>query len=179
MTGLVDGIKGEMSSLSNTMRRLLSDNVSSRDASSLGKDYGREFARGISSGFKGASFPTLHGNVDVSASGYVSLSLKAYAKGGFVDNGQMFIAREAGPEMVGTIGNKTSVANNEQIVSGIAQGVSDANSEQNALLREQNNLLRRLLEKDQTVRAVITAGDVVDGLNRKNRRDGKVTVPVG
>lgn len=91
----------------------------------------------------------------------------------------MFIAREAGPEMVGTIGNKTSVANNEQIVSGIAQGVSDANSEQNALLREQNNLLRRLLEKDQTVRAVITAGDVVDGLNRKNRRDGKVTVPVG
>lgn len=179
VTGLVDGIKGEMSSLSNTMRRLLSDNVSSRDASSFGKDYGREFARGISSGFKGASFPTLHGNVDVSASGYVSLSLKAYAKGGFVDNGQMFIAREAGPEMVGTIGNKTSVANNEQIVSGIAQGVSDANSEQNALLREQNNLLRRLLEKDQTVRAVITAGDVVDGLNRKNRRDGKVTVPVG
>lgn len=179
VTGLVDGIKGEMSSLSNTMRRLLSDNVSSRDASSLGKDYGREFARGISSGFKGASFPTLHGNVDVSASGYVSLSLKAYAKGGFVDNGQMFIAREAGPEMVGTIGNKTSVANNEQIVSGISQGVSDANSEQNALLREQNNLLRRLLEKDQTVRAVITAGDVVDGLNRKNRRDGKVTVPVG
>lgn len=179
VTGLVDGIKGEMSSLSNTMRRLLSDNVSSRDASSLGKDYGREFARGISSGFKGASFPTLHGNVDVSASGYVSLSLKAYAKGGFVDNGQMFIAREAGPEMVGTIGNKTSVANNEQIVSGIAQGVSDANNEQNALLREQNNLLRRLLEKDQTVRAVITAGDVVDGLNRKNRRDGKVTVPVG
>ena len=179
VTGLVDGIKGEMSSLSNTMKRLLSDNMSSRDASSLGKDYGREFARGISSGFKGASFPTLHGNVDVSASGYVSLSLKAYAKGGFVDNGQMFIAREAGPEMVGTIGNKTSVANNEQIVSGIAQGVSDANSEQNVLLREQNNLLRRLLEKDQTVRAVITAGDVVDGLNRKNRRDGRVTVPVG
>ena len=91
----------------------------------------------------------------------------------------MFIAREAGPEMVGTIGNKTSVANNEQIVSGIAQGVSDANSEQNALLREQNNLLRRLLEKDQIVRAVITAGDVVDGLYRLYRRDGKVTVPVG
>ena len=36
-----------------------------------------------------------------------------------------------------------------------------------------------IFEKDQTVRAVITAGDVVDGLNRKNRRDGKVTVPVG
>lgn len=46
-----------------------------------------------------------------------------YAKGGFPDIGEMFIAREAGPEMVGKIGNKTSVANNEQIVEGISEGV--------------------------------------------------------
>ena len=65
------------------------------------------------------------------------------------------------------------------MASVVREITTDANNEQNALLREQNNLLRRLLEKDQTVRAVITAGDVVDGLNRKNRRDGKVTVPVG
>ena len=65
------------------------------------------------------------------------------------------------------------------MTSVLREITTDANNEQNALLREQNNLLRRLLEKDQTVRAVITAGDVVDGLNRKNRRDGKVTVPVG
>ena len=65
------------------------------------------------------------------------------------------------------------------MASVLREITTDANNEQNALLREQNNLLRRLLEKDQTVRAVITADDVVDGLNRKNRRDGKVTVPVG
>ncbi len=65
------------------------------------------------------------------------------------------------------------------MASVLREITTDANNEQNALLREQNNLLRRLLEKDQTVRGVITAGDVVDGLNRKNRRDGKVTVPVG
>lgn len=65
------------------------------------------------------------------------------------------------------------------MASVLREITTDANNEQNALLREQNNLLRRLLEKDQTVRAVITAGDVVDGLNRKNRRDGKITVPVG
>lgn len=65
------------------------------------------------------------------------------------------------------------------MASVLREITTDANNEQNALLREHNNLLRRLLEKDQTVRAVITAGDVVDGLNRKNRRDGKVTVPVG
>ena len=50
-------------------------------------------------------------------------SFYTYAKGGFPDIGEMFVAREAGPEMVGRIGNKTSVANNDQIVEGISEGV--------------------------------------------------------
>lgn len=45
------------------------------------------------------------------------------AEGGFFDSGEMFIAREAGPEMVGTIGNRTAVANNDQIVAAIEGGV--------------------------------------------------------
>jgi len=45
------------------------------------------------------------------------------AQGGIVDTGQLFIAREAGAEMVGQIGRKTAVANNDQIVSGIEAGV--------------------------------------------------------
>ena len=45
------------------------------------------------------------------------------AEGGIVTTGQMFIAREAGPELVGQIGSKTAVANNDQIVSGIEAGV--------------------------------------------------------
>ncbi len=45
------------------------------------------------------------------------------ASGGIVNEGQMFIAREAGPELVGSIGRKTAVANNDQIVSGIESGV--------------------------------------------------------
>lgn len=48
---------------------------------------------------------------------------KLYAEGGFPDVGEMFIAREAGPELVGSIGRKTAVANNDQIVSGIESGV--------------------------------------------------------
>ena len=51
-------------------------------------------------------------------------SLKA--NGGFVDTGEMFVAREAGPELVGRIGNKTAVANNQQIVDAVAQGVTNA-----------------------------------------------------
>lgn len=48
------------------------------------------------------------------------------AEGGYVNTGQMFIAREAGPEMVGTIGNKTAVANNSQIVTAVSEGVKNA-----------------------------------------------------
>lgn len=50
-----------------------------------------------------------------------------YAQGGFVDEGQLFIAREAGAEMVGAIGNRTAVVNNDQIVEGISAGVANAN----------------------------------------------------
>lgn len=105
--------------------------------------------------------------------------LPGYASGGFPETGQMFIAREAGAEMVGTIGGRTAVANNDQIVEGISAGVADANDEQNALLREQNNLLRKLLEKDTVVNATVGATDLIGGLQRKNRRDGKTVVSVG
>lgn len=49
-----------------------------------------------------------------------------FADGGFVDEGQLFIAREAGAEMVGRIGGKTAVANNDQIVESVSQGVYEA-----------------------------------------------------
>ena len=49
-----------------------------------------------------------------------------YASGGFPDTGEVFVAREAGPELVGSIGNRTAVANNDQIVQGIRAGVYEA-----------------------------------------------------
>jgi hypothetical protein len=51
------------------------------------------------------------------------LNVQWYASGGFPGVGEMFIAREAGPELVGSIGRKTAVANNDQIISGIESGV--------------------------------------------------------
>lgn len=48
------------------------------------------------------------------------------AEGGFVDTGELFVAREAGPELVGSIGNKTAVANNDQIVQAVSIGVQNA-----------------------------------------------------
>lgn len=58
--------------------------------------------------------------------GLPKINVEWYEKGGFPDMGQMFVAREAGPELVGNIGNKNAVVNNMQIIEGIKQGVSEA-----------------------------------------------------
>lgn len=64
--------------------------------------------------------------VPVVGGSHIGFNIPYLAKGGMVDKGQLFVAREAGPEMVGTIGGKTAVANNEQIITGIQQGVAKA-----------------------------------------------------
>ena len=102
------------------------------------------------------------------------LSVDWYAQGGFPDMGQLFIANENGPEMVGTMNGRSAVANNDQIVEGVASGVSRANAEQNALLREQNRLLAALLAKSgsgfranaqtgRSIQAALDAYNIVRG----------------
>ena len=49
-----------------------------------------------------------------------------FAEGGYPETGQMFVAREAGPELVGTIGGQTAVVNNSDIVASVSQGVAQA-----------------------------------------------------
>ena len=105
------------------------------------------------------------------------INIPRLAEGGFPEQGQLFIAREAGAEMVGNIGRRTAVANNDQIVAGIAGGVAEANGEQNALLREQNSLLRAILEKD--------SGTYLDGklltnsVEKYQRERGRVLITGG
>lgn len=77
----------------------------------------------------GVAIPIITAAVGVgiaSIKGLISSNIPAYASGGFVEEGQLFVAREAGPEMVGTMGGRTTVANNDQIVEGISQGVYEA-----------------------------------------------------
>ena len=101
---------------------------------------------------------------------------RQYATGGLPDVGQMFVAREAGPELVGNIGRKTAVVNNEQIVASVSRGVAEANSEQNALLREQNSLLRSMLEKQGNV---YLDGKKVTANVEKHQRERGRTILVG
>ena len=84
-----------------------------------------------------------------------------WAGGGFPTVGQLFIAREAGAELVGNIGGRTAVANNEQIVAGIATGVRDANS---PVVDAINTLIGVVAEKEMSV----NVGD--DEIGRANER---------
>lgn len=59
----------------------------------------------------------------VSSIGFSIPRLQRFAQGGFVNEGQLFIANEAGAEMVGSMDGKTAVANNEQITDGIRAAV--------------------------------------------------------
>lgn len=100
-----------------------------------------------------------------------------FASGGFPDAGQLFIAREAGAEMVGSLGGHTAVANNDQIVEGIREGVEAAMERQNQLLRRQNELLQALLEKEGSSEVIVSS--FYQAVNRTNKRNGKTIIPVG
>lgn len=53
-------------------------------------------------------------------------NIPAYASGGYPTTGEMFLARESGPELVGRIGNRTAVANNDQITTAMKNAVIEA-----------------------------------------------------
>ena len=74
-----------------------------------------------------------------------------YADGGFPTEGSLFIANEQGPELVGQIGNQAAVANNGQIVDGIARGVANANREQDVYYQRMIALLEQLNRKESSV----------------------------
>lgn len=101
----------------------------------------------------GKTISTASQAAKASANGIAATISRAYkADGAFgIRSGDVFIANESGAELVGSIGGKTSVANQGQIIEGIQRGVSEANESQNALLRQQNELLRGILEKELNV----------------------------
>lgn len=107
------------------------------------------------------------------------VSLPRLEDGGMVKAGTAFIAGEAGAEVVANIGNRTGVMNTDEMRESVAEGVCDANAEQNALLREEISILRKILEKDSSTTAYVGTGSLISGLERKNRRDGRTIVPIG
>ena len=110
---------------------------------------------------------------------YIPAYLTKRAKGGSVETGDLFLANEKEPELIGHIGNKTQVANNDQITESIRVATAEGNAESNMLLREAVSLLGGILAKDNTTVTEITASSITDGLRRQNLRNGRTTVAVG
>lgn len=99
--------------------------------------------------------------------------IPTFATGGFPEDG-LFMANHG--ELVGKFSNgRTAVANNEQIIDGIQRGVEYANLEQNALLKEQNELLRALLEKDTVIQ--MDSREVGKTMDKSYRRRGYTFQP--
>lgn len=149
MQGLRDGIDKNKYLVTDSLKSLLNSMLQMME----------QFTSKISAALNDmlANFANTMGSMSVSSSGTVnfsrmqSVSIPRFATGGFPTRGDLFFANDPHPEYVGTMGGRTAVANNDQIVEGVAGGVERANAEQNALLREQNRLLRQLLEQERQV----------------------------
>ena len=90
------------------------------------------------------------------------LQISWYAQGGFPDTGSLYFASENGPELVGTMGNRNAVANNDQIIEGIRQGVYDAVS---AAMANGGN-------GDVSVKVYLDSREIKTGQQRLNRAMG-------
>ena len=102
-----------------------------------------------------------------------------YATGGLPSHGTLFAAGESGAEVVGHIGGRTEVLNQSQLASTMAAATQMGMASQNGILQQIASGISQLVEGQGDVRAYIPAGEVVTGLQRNNRRDGRALVPMG
>lgn len=111
---------------------------------------------GIFTGGENATLPAVRN----AAKSKLSNKTKMFASGGFVTSGDLFMAREAGPEFVGSIGGRTAVANNDQIVEAVSDGVYRAIAP-----------LVSGMGKGDT-RVYLDGREITAGQNRRNRMYG-------
>lgn len=92
-----------------------------------------------------------------------------YATGGYPESGNLFYANENGiPEMVGQIGNRTAVANNDQIVDAVADGVASV------LEAYMPTLIQTIRESGNTT--VELDGKAISRVVKKNIRESGATI---
>lgn len=97
-----------------------------------------------------------------------------FAAGGYPDIGSLFIANEAGPELVGTIGGRTAVAPEHSITEGIEeaayQGMRRALSEESI-----SGMLAQLIEAVKEGKIIEADGrEIAAVVNDRNTRNGIV-----
>lgn len=132
ISGMRSGLNNNWSSLSSLL-----SNIPNKVSSAIPNLYnvGKNVIQNFANGFSSVHIPMPHigwdwsgGNIKIGNWSFSlpRFNLNWYANGGFPDMGEMFVARESGPELVGKMGNRSAVANNNQIIAGIRAGVFEA-----------------------------------------------------
>lgn len=116
----------------------------------------------LANGWKGHGYAEGIGTITISD---IFNKIPMLANGGVVMPGQLFVANEKGPELIGRYGNRTAVLQNDQVVSSVSSGVEKAVQRQNI---EMTYLLRQILETNQRILAKDNSANI-DG-----KRAGKL-----
>ena len=136
VTGFVDSVKnkvlgGFQATISGTKNglKLSKKTLSGFKARISSVTTTRSFTIGVKARITGVNPSNTRASVRADGGVYQSgrwRPITAAASGGAFSTGQMFLAREAGPELVGSIGRSTAVMNNNQIVASVSAGVYSA-----------------------------------------------------
>lgn len=138
------GFSGQQQSLNRDFKSVMNSAITSpekdlkRTSNNMGGNLGKEAKSGFENKFNLSGIKIKMPKLSWSTqpvSGWVAKALSAlnlptilpklnvswYAEGGFPTTGDLFIANEAGPELIGRMGNQTAVANSDQIKEGIRE----------------------------------------------------------
>lgn len=133
--GVWDSIKEKAVSLWDKVKTGFSDMWTAiKDAAKKPLNSIIDFVNGILKGINKIKLPDWDILGKAAGKGISIPLIPKLASGGMVGAGQLFIANEAGPELIGSYGNKSAVMNNEQIVDAVARGVASAIGNQNIQL---------------------------------------------
>ena len=115
----------------------------------------------------------------VGGKGFNIPEIPRLATGGVLNAGQLFIANEAGPELVGNYGRKTAVLNNAQIVDAVATGVYEAVV---SALASQGSITNSASDTNATI--ILQIGETelgrttIKAINKYQRQVGKTLLEV-
>ena len=125
----------------------------------------------------------------VNTSASLASGVSGYATGGFPKTGELFYARESGAELVGTLGGKTAVANNDQIAAGIAKALDNSAdrlmsslsaydrvragaTDSNTVKSEASNQTQLMFSPVIKIDSKVITQAVVEGINNITRSSG-------
>jgi len=128
--------------------------ISANDAASAFEDMAKRIRNAFRS-LDGMSYEMNVNGQTFTGAMNVLVPVQQKAMGGFVKSGDLVMANENGNfEMMGKMGNQPVVANNQQIVNGITQGVSQANGGVESRLNTIETILMKMLSKEFVAKVV-------------------------